>query len=293
MSFNFQYGLFKFDITDHYAILGLPLDSDAKRIREKYLKIAHLLHPDTCKAPTNAAKSLANQTLAKLVNPAYKTLSRTNQHKEYDLILSQLGDRLAKQGGKITIATQAAKELLKAEHNLELIYHRQLQSLTANQYESLERLTSIISEISELNLMYLILKAGQKKKRDTAPSIKPPDDKIVTQTESAFDQYIRRAQQYIEKQNYTQARMELEDAMKLDINSSRNSTCYGWLSLIYLRQKQLSMAKFYLSKGSNANANDPVVIKAKNEYSKVASQTTSPGKTRSGILGGLFGGKNK
>jgi hypothetical protein len=40
MSFQIERGLFKFDFTDHHAVLGIPVNADVKEVRKRYLKIA-------------------------------------------------------------------------------------------------------------------------------------------------------------------------------------------------------------------------------------------------------------
>ena len=75
MSFAIKQGLFKLNITDHHAILGVSLDAEPKQIRLRYLKIAQKLHPDKCRADQDKMK-LAGQILSKLVNPAYEQLSK-------------------------------------------------------------------------------------------------------------------------------------------------------------------------------------------------------------------------
>src|SRR3712207_6925717 len=59
---------------------SVPVDADVKEIRKRYLDIARRLHPDTCKAASDAEKQLAGELLSKLVNPAYKILSRSEEH---------------------------------------------------------------------------------------------------------------------------------------------------------------------------------------------------------------------
>jgi len=76
MSFKIDSGLFKFNFTDHHAVLGVPVDAEFKDIRKRYLKIARCLHPDSCSAQSEADKQRANQLLSKLVNPAYENFSQ-------------------------------------------------------------------------------------------------------------------------------------------------------------------------------------------------------------------------
>ena len=96
MSFPIEQGLFKYEITDHYAILGVPLNADSRQVRQQYLKIAYILHPDTFRGKTEKAKQLATKILSKLVNPAYEQLSKDRSRNEYQLILSQMGQNLSR-----------------------------------------------------------------------------------------------------------------------------------------------------------------------------------------------------
>jgi hypothetical protein len=93
MLFPIKQGLFQYDLTDHYAILGVPLDANSKQIRDRYHKIAFRLHPDTCKAQTEQERLLANQVLSKLVNPAYEILNINLQNSliENCIITNALG----------------------------------------------------------------------------------------------------------------------------------------------------------------------------------------------------------
>ncbi|NET53020.1 MAG: J domain-containing protein, partial [Merismopedia sp. SIO2A8] len=86
MSFQIERGLFKFDFTDHHAVLGIPIGADKKEVRKRYLKIARNLHPDSSKAEGEAEKQQANQLLSKLVNPAYEQLSKDD--REYLVMTS-------------------------------------------------------------------------------------------------------------------------------------------------------------------------------------------------------------
>jgi curved DNA-binding protein CbpA len=299
MAFPIQQGLFKYDFIDHYAILGVPLDADGQQIRERYLKIAYLLHPDTCKATTDREKQKANKLLSKLVNPAYEQLAREKPRSEYLLILSQIGQNLAVEGAKLTLASESAKRLAQAGLKIELVYKTLLKSLAETQYSSLDHILEKIAEISELNLVYLMEKQGQgvqwKPKiptQPTAPIQEKPEEKSQT---SPITAYIRRAQQSLDSNHFAQAIFELRDALKLDPN---NSTCHALLGLAYLKQNQITMAKIHINKAWQANPKDPIAIKAKEELDKVipADRKNSPSSGESGsggIFGGLFGGKKK
>ena len=327
MPFAIKHGLFKLNVTDYHAILGVPINADAKQIRLQYLKIAQKLHPDTCKAD-DTQKKLASDILSKLVNPAYKQLSRKNSYAEYQLILTQLGQRLAKQADKVTVGSEIARELLKAGNKIELVYHKLVKNLVKEQYKSLEQVTNYIAQLSELNLVYLMLTQGQKNKRETSASIaknnqapgkpqnNPSPNKSSQETnnevtpQSRVDSYIRRAKEYMTKGSFAMAVSELRAALKIDPN---HITGHGLLGKAYLQQNQLTMAKVHINKAWTANPQDPVAIEAKQLLDKLnktkstninnksnlkssARASADRAKTQSGsgsIFSGLFGAKKK
>jgi curved DNA-binding protein CbpA len=172
MSFNIERGLFKFDFIDHHAVLGISVNADTKEVRKRYLKIARTLHPDSSKAESETEKKLANQLLSKLVNPAYEQLSRSN-NRDYLVSLSHLGRRLAAEQGKLPISSDAAKQLTKAGPNLDNLYKTLVQNLASNQYESVDQVLNKIAEISEVNMVYLMLK-GSKGEAIQGGGVKAP-----------------------------------------------------------------------------------------------------------------------
>ncbi|MGB3695227.1 MAG: DnaJ domain-containing protein [Spirulinaceae cyanobacterium] len=319
MSLKIEQGLFKYDLTDYHAVLGLPLTADAKQVRKRYLKVARNLHPDSCKAENEAEKKQASELLSKLVNPAYEKLSKEDSRAEYQLVLSQMGQRLATEGGKISLSSEGAKELSKAGNNLDSVYKQQLQTLAKEQYQSLGEIASKIAQISELNMVYLMKKQGKGVRTgggttgttaSTVGARKPPmgqgkpagkggntEKKVPT---SRSEPYVRRAQEYITKKNYSKAVLELRDGLKLEPN---DAPCNSLLGLIYLQQKQMGMAKVYINKALKISPNDPNGVKGKKLLDKMDGGQASSKKTNSsskntsgdnksgGRFGGLFGRK--
>lgn len=305
MAFPIQQGLFQFDLIDHYAILGVSLDADVQQIRQRYLKIAYRLHPDTCKAQNDLEKHKASKLLSKLVNPAYEQLSKEQSRLDYLLVLTQIGKNLALENEKPALVTESANKLSQAGNKIDLVYKTLLQSLITNQYTSLEQVTKNIAEISELNLVYLIFKQGKitQSKSQLAtlnkPEVKPKEqEETIT---SPISVYIRRAQECLEKNNVSQAVLELRDALKIDPN---NGICHSLMGLAYLKQNQISMARVHINKAWQLNPKDPTVIKSRQELDKftqtdskikdtASHKNTSQQSGSGGILGGLFGGKKK
>jgi curved DNA-binding protein CbpA len=298
MSFNIERGLFKYDFTDHHAILGIPVNADVKEVRKRYLMIARNLHPDSCKAKSETEKKLASQLLSKLVNPAYEQLSQSN--RDYHVSLEHVGRRLAAEAGKVSPVSEAAKQLANSGPNLDNVYKKSLQGLTAKQYDPFDQALDKIGEISELNMVYLMLKggkfsatastpvgtatAGTKTTTGTAtPGAKTttgtatPGAKTTTGTATPgksgetvsnlpdsgtlrVNEYIRRAEGYMgkDKNNFAAATLELREALKLD---PRNSRCYTLLGIAYLKQKQATMAKVNFKKALELNPNDEMAKK--------------------------------
>ncbi|MEC4984127.1 MAG: DnaJ domain-containing protein [Oscillatoria sp. PMC 1068.18] len=305
MSFNIERGLFKFDITDYHAILGIPLDADAKVVRKQYLKIARSLHPDSFKGEDQEHKRQANEMLSKMVNPAYENLSKDKTRAEYQLVLSQTGQRLGREGGKPSVAGKSAQELLQAGANVDLAYSKLLQKIAADQYKSIDQVLNKVAEISELNLVYLMLKQGQGIKQPVSAktNLNQNRNKVVNQEEiptkpkSKADPYLKRAQEYMEKNNYSQAILELRDVLKLEPN---NAIGHALLGTAYLKQKQATMAKVHINKAYQLSPQEPTVIQAKQTLDQVSKGTSGSKGDRSkasaksgnsGMFGGLFGKK--
>ena len=330
MSFAIKQGLFKLNITDNHAILGVSLDAEPKQIRLKYLKIAQKLHPDKCRQDSQKAK-LAGELLSKLVNPAYENLSRKTSFAEHQLVLTQVGKRLAENKAKVTVKSEVAQELLKAGGSVELVYPKLLKKLTAEQYKSLDRVLDRIAEVSELNLIYLMQKCDrvgnsptvnsnqqtsksnstQKINKQTTSQSKStisqaqaaktqPEAKTEEPTaESRVNAFVGRAQQYIAKAEFDQAISELRDALRIDPN---HGLAHAVMGKAYLHNKQLTMAKVHINKAYKADPHNATVMETKKLLDRLTQKASRSGKnqskssdkpTQSGFFSGFFGSKKK
>jgi len=305
MPFEIGRGLFKYDFTDHHAILGIPVDADPKSVRKRYLKIARNLHPDSCKAESEAEKKQANELLSKLVNPAYEQLSKEN--RDYAISLKLMGKRLAGEKNKVSIASDAAKQLARSGAGLENVYKSSLQNLASKQYSSVKEALGKIAEISELNLVYLMLKDGKISPGKDSGAGKPPKDKDTSTGEDTLIQtdpgpdpqkllekrvaaYIRRAEGYIAKNNFAKAILELRDALKLD---QKNSNCHSLLGVAYLKQRQTAMAKVHFGKALQLNPKDERALKGKKYIEQMAAKSGGTQPTNSGGSGKSSGNQSK
>jgi len=305
MSLAIKNGLFKLNITDHHAILGVSLDAEPQKIRTSYLKIAQKLHPDKCRSDLKKMKT-AGQILSKLVNPAYEQMSRKSNFAEHQLVLTKIGKRLAENKDKINVTSEAAQELLKAgASSAELVYGKLLKKLTTDQYKSLSEVTQNIGVISELNLVYLMLKGdrladsrpthsvNQPPVSKTADQQKTVNKQTISQSKSTMTQanapeeveaqeptigtrvnaFVGRAQKYISKGEFDLAVTELRDALRIDPN---HGVAHAVMGKAYLHKKQLTMAKVHISKACNADPHNPIVIESKKTLDKLSKQAGKP-----------------
>lgn len=313
MALQINQGLFKVDFADHYAVLGIPVNSEIKDIRKRYLKIARSLHPDSLTSASEAEKQQATEILSKLVNPAYEKLSQEREWTEYNIILRLKGQQLGRQPEAIAAVGELATQLLSAQ-NLEEAYKTSIQSLAETQYQSLNELLGTIGQISELNLVYLVRKHGQfatssEVRQPVTVQVGHPNSANLPSTftpvtapkTSPIDQSYRRAEEFLTRGNLAGAILELRDALQVDPNNAR---CHGLLGLIYLRQNQPTMAKIHVNKALQIDSTEANALKTKQQLEQATpakagaklgannSKNNKPDKPGGGLFG-LFGGKKK
>ncbi|MBD2664638.1 heat shock protein DnaJ domain protein [Richelia sinica FACHB-800] len=315
MYLQIETGLFKYDLIDHYAILGVPVDADGKEIRKRYLQIARRLHPDKFQPGSDSDKEVASELLSKLVNPAYEKLSGERNRVEYLLVLSQTSRRLIQDADNLPINTELAQNLMAAS-NVETLYKSAIAKIAETQYDQLSEARQMIAQVSELNLVYLMKNAGkiiaqpqtspQSFTNAPAPTSNTPPAPTQSPIQvSVVEQYLRRAQTLIEKNQFAQAKVELQDALKLE---PKNHRSHSLMAVVYLRQNQLKMAKVHFDNALKLNPKDKLALEWKPKVDKALgikpsdnqvktspqSGEKQPEKSGSGgLFGGLFGGKKK
>lgn len=312
MSFEMKQGIAIFDCPDHYACLGLMIGASKGEIRKRYFKIARSLHPDSC--PAGMDKDQASRMLSKVVNPAYEALSQDKELEEYKVLLRLVGQRASKEINPSKLQTSSAQSLLTA-NDFEALYQEQVNQLAQNQFDQLDGVVDIVGQLSELNLVYLIRRDGNKPptsapvqaaQTSTAPSPKetsvspaaneqpqsPPQEAATSQF---VNDYCRRAEELIKKNRLNDAIVELRDALKLEPQSSR---CHSLMGSIYLKKNSVKMAKMHFTQALKSNPQDTEAIKGMKTVEKAekkspaaAKQTQSKQPERKKGLFGLFGGK--
>jgi curved DNA-binding protein CbpA len=152
-------GIGKYSSGDHYAVLGLPVNAGASQIRKHYLGIAKTLHPDVYgKSPQESDRAV--QLFSKLVSPAYNVLMQEQERSEYQALLKLIVKRLMKRGEGLEPQSEVAR-LLAVTPNAQN-YEEAVRSLAEVQYKSLDKSLDYTSQLSELNLVYVLSEFGYK-----------------------------------------------------------------------------------------------------------------------------------
>ncbi|MBD2090987.1 tetratricopeptide repeat protein [Microcoleus sp. FACHB-1515] len=288
MSFNIEQGLFGFDLTDYHAILGVPVDAEAKDIRKRYLTIARRLHPDSCAAESEVDRQRASEYLSKLVNPAYEQLSQERNFTEHQVLLKMKGQQALRQQDTIVLMSDTARRLA-GTGDIDQTYRGAIRELAEQQYQSLEQTLDRIGQISELNLVYLMRKHGQADgtaaPRPTAnrpsasgkPAARPgqpaPPPPPPPTRESIVASNLRRAQEYEAKNDFASAIRELREALQL---SPTNAQCHSRLGVVYMKLKQETMAKIHFNQALKLNPQDAIALEGKRRLDMTSGQAAAP-----------------
>ena len=312
-------GLFKLDLVDHHAVLGVPLDADAKQVRKRYLKIARKLHPDSLRTATEEQKQQASELLSKLVNPAYEILSQEKAAVEHKVSLKLKGEQLKAQPSLLALSTEQSKKVANS-NNVDYAYSTALKMLVLEQYESLEGVVDTIGEISELNAAYVMRQGGLASQAEPQePSAVADNDGTTTDNDDSskvtvlshrerraqlIESFINRAKEFEYKGNFTRAIVELREAVKAH---PQNPRCHAELGRMYMRSKQFKMAGIHTKRALELEPDNQMASDVKKKLDAYARRNPPPdapstGKRSSkgpkkpsggGLFGSLFGGKKR
>ncbi|MEM1278795.1 MAG: J domain-containing protein [Cyanobacteria bacterium P01_H01_bin.152] len=250
--------------SDPYAILGVAVTADERRIAKRYRQIAKRLHPDQQIGASEAAREFANIVLTRLVNPAYQRLKQDKGRAEALATLRFKVRRLTREDKLITQVTQSQQLLQVNEAEVDIFYENALTELSDNQYSSTDSFSAQTDAIAELNLVYLRRKMGEpvirEKRTGLMSTAKTASPISVTEAEAEAEQqsatqsaeqpqvdygqrHVVRAKTYIASKSYAEAVQELRDAVRIDPNNSNYHTMLGQA---YLLQQLSGMAKVHI-----------------------------------------------
>jgi curved DNA-binding protein CbpA len=280
-------GIGQYNSSDYYAVLGLPVTANAMQIRQRYLAIAKRLHPDVYGLSAED-KLVACQYLTKLVSPAYNVLNNERERTEYSALIKLIAKRLMKQEQNIQPTSKIAQKLLSAPQ--EFSYERAVEVIAQRQYESLPQIMNFTSQLSELNLVYLVASEGYVKASPAAEHKKIQDDDLTVPLEEfpprvvnpeQIKNLIKNAEDLITNKQWSTALQELREGLKLE---NKNSKIHALLGVIYLNQKLAGMAKISFQQALKYNPQEPIALQ---NLPKVLD--VKPGTEEKEKKGGFFG----
>ena len=271
-------------LSDPYAVLGVSVVADDRRVLKRYRLVAKILHPDSYASTDPATGELATQLFARLINPAYQQVKQEKGRTEAVAMLRFQVRRMLRESTLVP-QSQAARELSqKSVQEADVFYEQAIAQLAEIQYQSLDQFEEVTQQINELNLVYLQLKMGDVFIREKRQGVVPVSTEMqaapsvdrsasgAVQTDYARRHY-ERSQEYVKREEWVQAVSELKDAVKME---PRKAEYHALLGYSYLRQKMMGMAKAHIRRALELNPNDPLASNLAPKLKIDGSASTAP-----------------
>ncbi|MGB3494016.1 MAG: J domain-containing protein, partial [Elainellaceae cyanobacterium] len=135
--------------SDPYAVLGVSVSADDRRILKRFRTLAKLLHPDSHHLTDPKEKAIAGQVLAKLINPTYQRLKQEKGRAE-SLALLRFRVRRMTRDEPLAPTSEKARRLLRtAVPEVEVFYEQVVAELAEAQLSSLSQFDVVTKELSE------------------------------------------------------------------------------------------------------------------------------------------------
>lgn len=268
--------------SDPYAVLGLSVSADDRRVLKRYHAIAKQLHPDSFGGAATAEADVANQILTRLINPAYQEIKQEKGRAE-TLARLRMGVRDKARRSRPVASTAQAQSLLDApSHSLDMLYEQAIASMAEIQYNPLSQFLVVTPQLLELNTIYLYIKIGAPEIREKRTGVIPAaaarpvqyttlsPDAIASTGPSYAERHAQRAKEYLKKRNWSMAVQELRDAIRLEPTQSEY---HALLAIAYLMQNLPGMAKVHCRQALKLDPNNQLA----NRYAKkLGIEATAP-----------------
>ncbi|QLE58864.1 J domain-containing protein [Nostoc sp. TCL26-01] len=273
-------------LSDPFAVLGVAVTADERRILNRYHVLAKLLHPDRYTHSNNLDKTLATAIFTRLINPAHEQLKHKSERNH--LVATLRSEAIAQKKQAMFVEGSVARKLVSmSAREAELYYEEAIASYAEAQYKSFSRSYHITQQIITLNLVYLCIQKPESMilQVNTPAKLKTPPQSVEiestphqkTSVQPALINYAQRhyqrAIQYAKQGNWALAVPELRDAIKLEPN---NSDYYALLGFVHLRQNFLGMAKVYTRHALKLNPKQPLALKYSAEMKINLNENTHP-----------------
>lgn len=258
---------------DPFAVLGIAVTADDRRVQKRYRNAAMNLHPDRYIDADDEIKELTEKLLARLINPAYEKLRQDSERKECLAIL-RIKVRGLTRNAPLSPRSKIAQQLMERPvSDVDVFYEQAVTQLADTQFNPCTNFVGVTEQLMELNLVYVQLKMGNlgggvQEKRDglvPAAEAKPKPVVVVPQkpeaaTESYDQRHYRRAQEYVKKGAWSQAVQELRDAIRIKADKSEYHSLLG-VSYLFLEKPLPGMAKVHLKRALELDPKDTYGLK--------------------------------
>ncbi|MGI0485674.1 J domain-containing protein [Pantanalinema rosaneae CENA516] len=272
--------------SDPYAVLGVSVAADDRRIQKRYRQIAMVLHPDRFAGNDAGSQDLASQLLARLINPTYEKLKQEQNRKE-SLALLRLQVRKLTREKPLSPQSELAQQLMThPASNVDVFYEQAIAKLAETQYQPIEQFQTITLELTELNQVYLRLKMGSTPIREQRTGLVPATEAQPvaftpapshpeTVTESYAQRHYRRAQEYARQGRWPQVVQEMRDAIRIEAD---HGEYHALLGVAYLHQNMTGTAKAYIRRALELNPEDAIANRyaARLGLTPTATNASSP-----------------
>jgi curved DNA-binding protein CbpA len=284
-NFKIDKGLASYGISDHYAILGLPMTTEPAQIRKKFLKLAKILHPDVFGRNAEEKES-ATKYFSKMVSPAYQILNSDRERGEYLATLRMFAQGKKQKEETPTLSSEIAQKLYRIPH--EITYKQYVDEVSPKQYETLDSIMEYTATLSELNLVYLFTQTSLTFSSGSSAAAAGSQDAnveaspVAKPAQSPALRNLNMAELFISKKQWTDALKELISAEKLDPN---NAKVYALKGLVQMNQNAAAIAKTSFQKALKLDPKEPTAVKYINQVNVATKPPEKPPEKKGGLFG--------
>jgi curved DNA-binding protein CbpA len=239
-------------IVDHYASLGIPIDTDFAGVQKAHREIVRVAHPDL-----NSHKQMT-QIYAQRISLAYSVLSRPARRQEYDLSLRHIAKSCSQLPNHPSVT---ALQMCKTQEELTRAYQQAVYLFAKGRNQSASTFLAMVEDLTIVNLAYLVLRQRLSVKPSPAlpkavvaqkpqpthpevakpvPSKTPPKAPQVFDTDPDLSATFELGKDYLDLGHYSRAITCFIKCLRSD---SANADTYALLGLAYLKTKKLDLAQ--------------------------------------------------
>jgi curved DNA-binding protein CbpA len=275
---------------DPFALIGVSVSADEKRIAKRYRQIAKQLHPDALSGDSSGGCSgsmdpeIAAQVIARIVNPSYQKLKQEKSRQEM-LSTIRLRVRRLVRTEKLLPTFHSGQQLVEVpDESVDIFYEQTLSALAECQFRSLGDLHTHSLEMGQLNLIFLSRKLEnlviRSKRAGLMTATVIPTAAAATAMATNYERaaaseeaaqlppakpeinYVQkhtvRAKTYLAQQNYDAAVQELREALKI---SAQSPELHSMIGQVYYKQKLSGMAKTHFRQALKLNPDHKIALK--------------------------------